>query len=223
MKKGGVFATAAVLSAITLANPAFAQLAPTFNPGGVRETQSEPSEDTKTSRQSVKLFDSRRTIQGFELDVGPVWYRRHGIHGPDSEYDRGLGELRLGAVQTTPWKPFYLAGSQQTAFTVFDSKSFKWSVINEEFSAGISLGPFQPEVRLGLALLTVDVFHGEWSGELLSPRVGVAVGLKLGKIRLDIQGYSEYLWRWFGPDYTIRGISLGVRLEASKPKPPPTM
>jgi len=35
------------------------------------------------SPRSVKLFDQRRTVPGFELDIGPVWYRKAGNNRDD--------------------------------------------------------------------------------------------------------------------------------------------
>lgn len=185
---------------------------------GLPSTQSEY--DAKTSTRSVKLFDTKRSTQHFQIALGPIWSHKVGSR---EGFERGTGELRLGATVTTPWKPFYLAGSQETNLRIFGGDAAAWSILFNQISAGIVLGPFQPEVRLGLSLLTVDVFKGDWSVEALSPRVSFGTGLKLGTIRLDIHAHSEYLWRWFGPDYTIRGITFGIRLEVPRPKPRPTL
>ena len=81
----------------------------------------EPSPESglaKESQRSVKLFDSKRVTQSFELDIGPVWYRKAGRNR--DVYERGLGEFMLGVAISTSWKPFYITGLQQTHLRIFD-------------------------------------------------------------------------------------------------------
>jgi hypothetical protein len=170
------------------------------------------------SNRSLKLFDQKRTVQGFDIQLGPVWYREAGR--TPNDFERGTGELLIGVSITTKWAPFFLTGYQQMHLRAFDSKSFALSILTTHMGAGLTLGPIEPEVRIGAGLVTVDVFHGDYSIEALSPRVAAGVGLHLGKIRLDIATHSEYLWRWFGKDYLIRGVSLGLRLDVIRPKGP---
>jgi hypothetical protein len=172
------------------------------------------------SPRSVKLFDQKRTVPGFEINLGPVWFRKAGPHGEPRDWERGTGDILAGITITTHWKPFYISGYQMTHFRVLDSKSFIWSVLSTGMGAGVRLGPFEPEARLGVGLIQLDAIHGEYNFSLLSPRVAMGVGLRLGKIRLDIQAHTEYLWRWFGPDYLIRGVSLGLRFDVPRPKGP---
>ena len=187
-------------------------------PTGKENTPESHERPPSESPRSVKLFDQRRVNQSLFLGIGPLYYRRA---GPRREgFARGTGELRLGVGMRTTWKPFYLGGVQQTILRVFDSKSAAWSILAHNFMVGLDLGPIQPEVRLGASLLTVDVFRGDYSVQMLTPRASVGFGIKLGKIKLDIQAHSEYLWRWFGPDYLIRGVSLGLRLDVPRPKSP---
>ncbi len=211
-------------AALSCAQAARAQgipgLGPTFTPQVPQQYESTPeTDDPKQSSKSVKLFDGRRATQGLELDLGPVWYRKRGRDVREG-FDRGTGEILVGSTTTTPWGPFFLTGLQQTHFRWLDSKSFAWTVLASYLGVGARIGPLEPEVRIGLGLLTIDAFHGQWSGELLTPRVTAGLGLHAGKIRVDIQAHSEYLWRWFGPDYLIRGVSLGLRLDFPRPKGP---
>ncbi|MEZ4260395.1 MAG: hypothetical protein R3B36_15075 [Polyangiaceae bacterium] len=172
-------------------------------------------EEPRRSPRSVQLFDVRRAERAVELEVGPVWYRKA---EPTREgYERGTGELLLGVATTSRWKPFYLSGVQSTHLRVFGSKEASWSLLASQLGAGIRWGPLEPEVRLGIGLLTADVFNGDYSVQLLTPRVGVGAGLKLGKFKLDIKAHTEYLWRWFGEDYIVRGVSLGLRLDDTPP------
>ncbi|HEY8075599.1 MAG TPA: hypothetical protein VIF62_15850 [Labilithrix sp.] len=169
--------------------------------GGAHPTENapeSPGEPPVESPGSVKLFDSKRSVSGFELDAGPIWYRQAKPTRDDFTQAK-VGEILFGTSITTRWKPFFLSGMQQTHFRWFDSKSFAWTLLSSYLGVGAYLGPLEPEVRVGVGLVTVDVFHGEWSGEMLTPRVSAGVGIKAGKIRVDIQAHSEYLWRWFGP------------------------
>lgn len=197
--------------------------APTMGPSsgfpGEMEAAPESGAPPKESARSVKLFDQKRTVTGFELDIGPVWYREVD-RGRGRAFERGTGEVVLGVSYTSTWKPFYVSGFQQTAFRAFDSSSVAWSVLMTSMAGGMVIGPFEPEVRVGMSLLTLDVFRGSYSAEMLSPRVSAGIGMHLGKIRLDFQTHSEYLWRWFGPDYLIRGVSIGLRLDIPRSKGP---
>lgn len=223
MRARHAVAALGAVAALSAAAPAPAQLQGPRTPGvpgRPRETKEDIPEYTQEAPQSVKLFDTRRTVSAAELDIGPVWYRSRDTN---DNFERGTGEIAFGTITTTPWKPFYLAGSPQTLLRVLDSKSFAWSVLIHQIAVGMEIGPLRPEVRFGASLLTIDVFHGEWSAELLSPRVGLGLGFSVGKIRLDIQAHSEYLWRWFGPDYHIRGVTLGVRYDLPKPTKRPSL
>lgn len=182
----------------------------------------------KESHRSVKLFDLRKSTVSLQLDVGPIWARRVQDDTPITvrrNFERGAplaGEIGFGTVFTTPsFKgPFFLVGHLKTLLRVVDDKSFSWSLFHQELGGGVMLGPFEPEVRLRLSVLSADIFHAEPSVQLLSPGVSAGFGIHVGKIRLDIKAHSEYLWRWFGPDYLIRGVTIGFRLDQSRPKTP---
>ncbi len=190
--------------------------------------QSENSPETgpppKESPRGVKLFDMRRSRAFYELDLGPIWMRKVTERNPGEERlnpERGTGEISFGtAFKNESAKGVFLVGVQRTLLRVQDSKTFSWSVFVQDLGGGLRLGPLEPEVRIALSVLTVDVFHGEWSAQLFSPRVMAGLGLEVGKFRLDIKAHSEYLWRWFGPDYLAHGVTLGLRLEIPKPKSP---
>jgi hypothetical protein len=192
------------------------------------ENSPETSEAPKLSHRSVKLFDQRRSLVSLQLDVGPIWVRRVQDETPITQrrnFTRGAplaGEIGFGTVFTTPSQrgPFFLAGHLKTLLRVIDDKSFSWSIFHQELGGGLMLGPFEPEIRLRLGLLTADVIHAEPSVQLFTPGVAAGVGIHVGKFRLDIKAHSEYLWRWFGPDYLVRGVTIGLRLDQNRPKTP---
>ena len=168
------------------------------------------------SPRSVKLFDTRRNQYGFEVSGGPIWYRA----ARENNFELGVFDLEAGRSTMAYVKPFYLTGLQQTNFRMLDTKSYAWSLLSHTICAGIKLGPADIEARTGVGILTIDVFHGNYSAELFSPRVGVHMGLKVSTLRFDVGMYSEYLWRWFGRSYTMHGLTFGVRFDTKKPPEP---
>ena len=182
----------------------------------------------RLSHRSVKLFDQERGIASIQLDVGPIWARRVQDETPTTQrrnFQRGAplaSEIAFGTIYTTPSMrgPFFLTGQLKTLLRVIDDKSFSWGIFHQELGGGLMLGPFEPEVRVRLTVLSADIIHAQPSIQLLSPGVSAGFGIHLGKIRLDIKAHSEYLWRWFGPDYLIRGVTIGFRLDQTRPKSP---
>jgi hypothetical protein len=197
-------------------------------PGTAQPTFVEPTPESavaaKEAPNSVRLFDGRKSRAFYVLDLGPIWARKVDDRraGEDRQNEeRGTGEIAFGmAILNEGSKPFVLSGVQRTLLRVIDSKSFSWSLFVQDLGGGVRLGPLQPEVRIALSTLTIDAFHGEWSAQIFSPRVTAGIGIELGKFRLDMKAHSEYLWRWFGPDYLAHGVTLGLRLEIPRPKSP---
>ncbi len=187
----------------------------------------ETGEVPKESHRSVKLFDTRKSIVSWQLDVGPIWNRKVQETTPESDrknFDHSAplaSEIGFGTVYTTPYRDrFFMVGELKTLLRIVDAKSFSWSLFHQELGGGLILGPIEPEVRIRLSILSADIFHAEPSIQLLSPGVSAGFGVHVGKIRLDIKAHSEYLWRWFGPDYLIRGVTIGIRLDLTRPKTP---
>lgn len=233
-----VLSSAVALTLLALGSPARAQLqmmpgpstpSPMTVPGvtdGARanlEATPEHERPANEARQSVRLFDGRRTGFQWELGLGPIWVRKVEDENPaEARANSGyrLGEISFGTATVTPKKPFFIMGVQKTLVRFMGAKSFSWSVFQQDLGGGIRLGPFEPEVRIGLSLLSIDYIQSQFSAQLMSPRTSVGLGLNLGKFRLDIKAHTEYLWRWFGPDYLSQGITLGFRLDIPRPKSP---
>ncbi len=223
------YIAAGCLMAIAWACPARAQLVPVSslpgNTGTSSATTAGPDANTPTNAQAIptgektsRLFDIATSKNSLQLDLGPIWYRKQAASGPKG-FERGTGEVAVGTVVTALWKPFYLAGHQKLVFRAFDSKSYHAS-FSTDFATGAYLGPFEVESRIGLNVLNVSAFRGDWSAELMSPRVSVAAAVHVWRFRVDIQAHSEYLWRWFGNDYLVRGVTLGLRLDLPRSDPP---
>jgi hypothetical protein len=183
------------------------------NPMG--DERSELPERRYMARGSVAIFDYEHTWGGTELEGGPMWWRKGGTN------DTGNGwELSFAAVTESRVGQLFLGGLVRTQFRYFDSKSFALSPLQNMAMAGLRLGPIEPETRVGFSLLTFDVFHGAYSFEMFSPRVEAGLGVKFWRLRLGIQGFSEMLWRWWGPSYWDKGIAFDLRFEAKKKKSP---
>jgi len=188
-----------------------------------RADDAAPDDGPVTSRRSVKLFDARYNYNAFSLELGPVWSKKAtgaSLEEKLAGFQHGTGEIALGSTQTTKTAPFFLVGQQRTLLRILDSKSFSWSIFQQQLGGGLRLGPLEATAFMGLGVLTADVFHAEWSVQLLTPRVGAGIGLRLGKLLVDMKANSEYLWRWFGEDYFVRSVTLGLEYDLPPAKSP---
>ena len=190
-------------------------------PGGSAgsETLGDPTSQLPERRHlapgSVAIFDWEHTYQGVELEGAPMTWRRAGASGTAPGW-----ELSIGSVTESRLDSVFLGGIVRAQFRYFDSQSFAASPLQSMFTTGIRLGPFEPESRVGLSLLTVDVFHGAYSFEMFSPRVEAGFGLRIGRFRASAHVFSEMLWRWWGDNYFEQGIAFELRFEPPKSKPP---
>jgi hypothetical protein len=185
---------------------------PTAQFGG-DQSPSLPSRQS-LGKGSVAVFDYEHTYAGTELEFAPMWWRRAGSDATSGGWEASVGvttETRIGRV--------FLAGVIRGQLRYFDSKSFALSPIQNMAMVGIRLGPIEPEARVGMSLVTFDVFHGAYSFEMFSPRVEGGLGLRFGRFRVSAHGFSEYLWRWWGDSYFEKGVAFEVRLEAPKQSP----
>lgn len=165
----------------------------------------------KQSKTSVKLFDDIDGEYAFNVNAGPIWFNE--ARGSLQNSQLGFGEVRISQSHLTPHKVFTLTGQQELAVRVFDEKAFSVSAPLQTLSSGVRWKGLVAEAHIGFSLLNVDNMYGNWSAQMLSPRVGGAVGFKVERIRLDLGAHSEYLWRWFGRDYVVSGLTLGFRLD----------
>ena len=131
-------------------------------------------------------------------------------------------EIAFGTMHTTKsFKgPFFIASEQLVSFRILDDKSFSASLFEEKLGGGFSLGPLDFEAKVRVHFVTADIMHAQPSIQVMTPGAEAGVGFHLGRIRLDIKGHTEYLWRWFGPDYYIRGVTIGLRFDVNRPTNP---
>jgi hypothetical protein len=158
--------------------------------------------------------DRQRT--SYEVAYAPAWFRP--IGSADPGWARG-SEIAVGARTVTRTGPFLFSLSVRPTLRILDAQSYVLSFV-QTVAVGLALGPLEPDVGGGLSTLTVDSIHGQWSAELLSPRAAAGAWIHMGRFRLGVHAYGEYLWRWFGNDsYLLRGISIELGVERQPPPP----
>jgi hypothetical protein len=211
---GATTLVAAILLASTAAAQGLSLPGPAGGPVAGSENNGQLPTRSMLGPGSVTIFDYEHTYAGTEAEGGPMWWRKANGNTTTEGWELSLGvttETRIGQV--------FLAGIMRTQFRYFDSKSFALSPLEDMAMVGLRLGPIEPEARVGMSLLTFDVFHGAYSFEMFSPRVEGGLGLRFGRLRIGAHGFSEYLWRWWGTSTFEKGIAFEVRFETAK-KPP---
>lgn len=148
---------------------------------------------------------------GAEVSAGGFVWRSIGDVGPS--WHDGL-ELAWGPTLTYRQGPWRFTGLVQIDLRAFATTSWALGLSTNSFEVAAALGPIEPFVRVGAALLTVDDFDGSVSAELFSPRVTTGLDVRLGRlVEVGLGAYAEYFWRWLGPSALVRGLSLDVRFE----------
>jgi hypothetical protein len=181
--------------------------------------QTQPAQPDAAWQWDMGAWTPERQQTSLELHYAPVWYRGRGSANPN--WPMGF-EVGFGARATTRVLPFLLSWSTQPVFRALDSKSFAFSFLQQVF-AGVALGPLEPEVGGGLSMVTVDVFHANFSAEMFSPRVEAGLWFHFRALRVGAHAYSEYLWRWLGDrDYLLRGVAIELALESPGITPQPS-
>jgi hypothetical protein len=148
---------------------------------------------------------------GADVSGGGFLWRAVGNRG--RAWNDGL-ELAWGPSLADTEGAWSLSGLVQMDVRAFATSSWAVGLSTHAFEVAARLGPFEPYMRVGGALLTVDDFDGQVSAELLSPRVGAGAALRLGRrVAIGVGVYSEYFWRWFGPSVFVRGLVVDLRVE----------
>jgi hypothetical protein len=165
--------------------------------------------DEDVTHLDMALWRPESQHYAFELGAGPLLWRRVG--SADAAERHGF-EGGVGTQTAVRPRPFVIAWGSGLTLRVLDSASFALSYV-QYVSVGLSIGPVEPDVRAAFSIATIDVFHGNWSAELLSPRVSAGAWLRLGKLRVGAHAFSEYLWRWLGDgDVFVRGALLSLQI-----------
>jgi hypothetical protein len=197
--------------------PAEAPKAPEAKPAEAKPAETEPAPPPrKRKRRPWVIFDPIESRWGIELAGGPMWWRP--VRGHVGESNRGL-ELAIVQTQTTYREWGFVGGRAELAFHALDSKSFAITLPRYTYVAGLRLGPFEPEVGVSIALITADVFHGDYSIGLLSPGARAGIYMNVWLLRLGAAATTEYRWRWVGDnDYRFQGLIFSLNFGKMPPE-----
>ena len=170
---------------------------------------------TPLGHNSVRLFDQRTAERSGELHFGLFNWNQWGAQKSDNGWEIGGGVTVLSRM-----RPFFLGGRAQLLVRVFGDDGLIITPFNYSAEVGASLGPLELFSQWGVSFVNFGPVKGQWSADSLSPRVAAGVALKLGVLRADAALYSEYMWRWFGPDYLIKGLAFTLRVDGGQYKSP---
>lgn len=148
---------------------------------------------------------------GADVSAGAFLWRHVGDRG--RTWNDGL-ELAWGPTLGDTEGAWRFTGLVQMDVRAFAASSWAVALSTHAFEAALQAGPFEPYVRVGGSLITLDDFDGSCSVEMLSPRVGAGTAIRLGRrFEVGVGVYSEYFWRWFGPSAFVRGVVVDLRFE----------
>jgi hypothetical protein len=174
-----------------------------------------PEPEIKDDEPTPGPFDRRLLSSSRVFDLGLLSYR--GVH--HDAWSPGVLELLLGQEIHTHRFPFYVLSTRGSSIRVYDDKSFGLAFI-QDVGGGVAIGPLEPEWHIGAHLVELDVFHGNYNASVVSPRASFELGIRAGRARFELIAYGQYLWRWFGESYLVRGVSLGLQWDEPKMRPP---
>lgn len=143
-------------------------------------------------------------------NVGAFRYRRW--HGREDSTGYQIGGGQAPAIRASR---FYLGMIQGALLRWYPSEGFALGHTYDVWTS-VALGPFQPEVRLGLTSLMIDRLHGQWGVQIGSPRVAAGASFRLGPVDLGAFAFSEYSWRWRGDDLLLKGVYIDLRFEGKR-------
>jgi hypothetical protein len=166
--------------------------------------------DTDISHVTWSTWEPQHEHHPLELHAGPIFWRKRGDRGddPTQGFEGGVGSSTLVRV-----RPFVLFSTTELTLRAFDPSSYALSYM-QSLSAGLVLGPFEPDLRATLSMATVDVLRGNWSAELFSPRIAAGAWLRIGRLGIGAHVFGEYLWRWLGNgDVLSHGVVFTLTLD----------
>jgi hypothetical protein len=166
--------------------------------------------DTDLAHVTWSIWEDQHEHHPLELNAGPIFWRKRGDRA--TSLTQGF-EGSVGTSTLVRVRPFVMFATTELTLRALDSSSYALSYM-QSLSAGLVLGPVEPDLRASLSMVTVDVLRGNWSAELLSPRVAAGVWLHIGRLGLGAHAFGEYLWRWLGNgDVIDRGFVFELSFE----------
>jgi hypothetical protein len=166
--------------------------------------------DTDLAHVTWSLWEVEHQHHPLELGAGPIFWRKRGDRStsPTQGFEGSVGSSTLVRI-----RPFVLLATSELTLRGFDPSSYALSFM-QSLSAGLTLGLLEPDARATLSMVTVDVFRGNWSAELFSPRIAAGAWLHIGRLGLGAHAFGEYLWRWLGNgDVIAHGVVFELSID----------
>jgi len=175
-----------------------------------------PEPDIRDGEELPGPLDRRLLLHSKVYEVGTLVYR--GVE--HDSWSQGVFDVTTGQELRTHKFPFYLLSTRAASIRMYDTKSYGIAFY-QDIGGGIAIGPIEPEIHFGAHLVELDAFHGSWNFSLLSPRASAEVGIRIGRARVEVAAYTQYLWRWWGCEsQLVRGISIGLQVDQAKMRIP---
>ncbi len=115
----------------------------------------------------------------------------------------------MGETMTTFRPGLWVTLDKRTSFRSTRSSTYMLELASYEYLAGLRVGGLEVGAGVGLVPVGVDVSRGDWSVSFLSPRSLARFGFVIGDVRVSLDAFQQYTWRWWGePDAWIRGWSV---------------
>lgn len=155
------------------------------------------------------LFDPfvsrRETVLAFGLDQ---------LRDVDSRDARDAWTVGIAQGITTT-RPFVWVNlERRLTFRSARRSTYMLDISQYQYTAGVRLFGLELGAGVGLSPLVIDVAKGDWSVSGISPSAVTRAGFKVGVVRVSVDAFSQYLWRWYGgPDARIQGFSIQLALE----------
>jgi hypothetical protein len=166
--------------------------------------------DTDIGHLTWSIWEEDHQHHPLEINAGPIFWRKRGDRylDPTQGFEGSAGSSTLVRI-----RPFVLSSTIELTLRALDPSSYALSYM-QSLAAGLVLGPFEPDVRATLSMLTVDVLRGNWSAELFAPRIAAGAWLRIGRLGIGAHAFGEYLWRWLGNgDVIDHGVVFELSFE----------
>jgi hypothetical protein len=158
------------------------------------------------------LFDPfvsrREALSSFGLDE---------LREIDERRPRNGWTIGIGDTMTTTRPYLWVNLERQLIFRSTQRSTYMLDLSRYGYTAGVRLLGLEVGAGVGLSPLAVDVSKGKWSVSAISPMALAKAGLKIGKVRLSVDAFSQYLWRWYGrANARIEGIAFQIAFEQKR-------
>ncbi len=159
------------------------------------------------------LFDPYLSLRDVRLEGGPLVEQPVGS-GPASR--QGGFFVGFGQGIETARGPLWLRLERDWLFRWSGGGHGVFNLFQFGIVGGPAIGPLAVAGGVELGVAQIHFGEGGFGLGFLSPRAKAGVTLTLGSVRVAVQGYEEYAWRWTGgPSAFVRGVVLELGLTST--------